>query len=264
MSVAKRDYYDVLGVGRDADAALLKRAFRSLARELHPDTSSDPNAEAKFREVAEAYEVLSRPASRFLYDRLGFRGRGNGGLAPTGPRSARTRGRGADLTVELDVEYAEAVRGGTRDVPVDLLDSCSTCGGSGAAPGSELADCSLCDGSGFRRRVTRLREARLLSLDRCQACDGRGAVPLTHCGGCRGTGRTAASRILRVPIPAGAESGATIRLPRSGEPGPGGGEPGDVVVVLRVRPLTDPAAIRLLALAGCVLGVALLVAVLLA
>ena len=254
--MAKRDYYDVLGVAKGASEADLKSAFRKLAMKYHPDKNPDDvEAEARFKEVAEAYEALKDPQKRAAYDRFGHAAFENGG----GPGAAgfgagfgasmsdifedlfgdfvgggrtRSRGRGADLRYNLDITLEDAFNGRQVEVRVPTAISCEVCGGSGAKPGTSPVPCRTCGGAG------RVRAAQgFFSIERtCPACGGRGEQIESPCGGCSGTGRVTRERTLQVNIPPGVEDGTRIRLAGEGEAGMRGGPTGDLYIFLSVKP----------------------------
>jgi molecular chaperone DnaJ len=255
MSATGQDYYDLLGVPRGANDQEIKKAFRRLARELHPDVSDHPDAEHRFREVSEAYEVLSNAETRQLYDRYGHAGLRSGGYQPTnfdfGNLSevfsaffgedifAGRRGgasRGADIGAEVTIELAEAASGVSLTVPVELAASCSTCSGSGAAPGSSVSTCSRCGGRGVLQHVSRSLLGEFVRQSACPDCGGSGRRVDTPCRDCGGSGRRLERRPLAVEIPAGIHDGQRIRLAEEGHSGALGGRAGDVYVTVRVRP----------------------------
>jgi molecular chaperone DnaJ len=270
---ATRDYYDVLGVSRDADEAAIKKAFRRLARELHPDVNShDPQAEEKFKEAAEAYEVLSDPDRRATYDRYGHEGLRRGGYAPNfdsfgsvadifeaffgGSRAfggsspfgdifGTTRGgphQGGDVAVAAEIDLAEAARGTTADVSYEVVSSCEHCRGNGAEPGTPIERCSRCDGNGQLRAVTRTPFGQMVRAVVCDVCDGDGRVPRDPCHVCRGRGRTVSQASVSVDVPAGIADGQRIRVAGRGHAGEHGGPPGDLYVLIAVR--EDPRFVR--------------------
>jgi molecular chaperone DnaJ len=258
VATIRRDYYDVLGVGRGAADKEIKSAFRRLARELHPDVSGEPDAEERFREVVEAYEVLSKPETRDLYDRFGHEGLRTGGFRPTqfdfgniadlfsaffgdelfgmpGGR-ARRSGRGADVLAEVSIDLEEAARGITRTVPLPVIVTCATCGGSGAAPGTSPETCTNCGGTGRLQSVSASVFGQFIRTQACPECAGVGQVLPTPCEDCQGSGQRLEERALDVEIPAGIHEGQRIRLSGEGHAGGPGGRAGDVYVLVHVRP----------------------------
>jgi molecular chaperone DnaJ len=255
MATTDRDYYELLGVARGASDAEIKSAFRRLARELHPDVSEAPDAEERFKEVVEAYEVLSKTETRELYDRYGHAGLRGGGFQPghvdfgnladlfsaffgddilLGGR--RRRGRGADLAATVEIELVEAAHGVTRDVPFAVAVSCSKCEGSGAEPGTEISACPTCGGTGRLQQVTRSVFGEFVRSQSCPDCAGSGRRIEQPCSECHGAGRVAEERTLAVEIPPGIHDGQRIRLSGEGHAGVLGGAAGDVYVEVRIRP----------------------------
>jgi len=257
-----RDYYEVLGVGRSADETEIKKAFRRLARELHPDTNTeDPQTEDKFKEAAEAYEVLSDAGRRRQYDAYGHEGLRSGGYAPNfegfgsvsdlfsaffgsgGFDSAFGTGRGqragqmqgADVVVAVAIDLAEAARGQTVEVEHEVDARCERCHGNGAEPGTPIVTCTRCHGSGQLQAVSRTRFGQLVRTAVCDVCGGDGRVPEQPCTVCSGQGKMRQTRTVGVDVPAGIADGQRIRLSGRGHAGDRGGPNGDLYVVIRVR-----------------------------
>ena len=257
-----RDYYEVLGVGRSADETEIKKAFRRLARELHPDTNTDdPQAEDKFKEAAEAYEVLSDADRRRQYDAYGHEGLRSGGYAPnfegfgsvsdlfsaffgsggfdnafgTGRGQRAGQMQGGDVIVAVAIDLAEAARGATVEVAHDVDVRCEHCHGNGAEPGTPIVTCTRCHGSGQLQAVSRTRFGQLVRTAVCDVCDGEGRVPEQRCSVCDGRGKVTEERSLAVDVPAGIADGQRIRLSGRGHAGERGGPNGDLYVVVRVR-----------------------------
>ncbi len=252
----KRDYYEVLGVSRSASGAEIKKAFRRRARELHPDVNKDdPDAEAKFKELAEAYECLSNPETRATYDRYGFEGLRRGGFQDFSHVSfediirsffgegifgegffsgGSRRSRGADVAVEVEISLEEAAAGVQREVEYSVVGDCENCGGSGAAPGSSRRTCPTCGGGGVVRTVTRSAFGQFVRTGACHACGGAGSVVDEPCSECSGTGAVQTQRRLAVDIPPGIDDGQRIRVTGMGSRGEGNGPSGDLYVQVRV------------------------------
>ena len=256
-----RDYYEVLGVGRDADEGQIKKAFRRLARELHPDVNAhDPEAEAKFKEAAEAYEVLSDAERRRMYDAYGHEGLRTGGYAPNfegfGSISdlfsaffgaggfdaafggSRTRGgavQGGDVAVAVAIDLADAAHGKRVEVAYDATARCETCNGNGAQPGTPIVTCPRCRGAGQIQHVQRTRFGQLVRTTVCDACGGDGRSAEEPCETCDGAGMQVRRAKLEVDVPAGIADGQRIRLSGRGHAGERGGPSGDLYVVVRVR-----------------------------
>jgi molecular chaperone DnaJ len=263
VATTQRDYYEILGVARTASDGEIKKAFRRLARELHPDVSQAPDAEERFREVVEAYEVLSKAETRDLYDRFGHAGLRSGGFTPgqfdlgniadifsaffgddlfgAGGRT-RQRARGADVGSHVEIELVEAARGTKRDVPFQVSIQCARCSGSGAEPGSTPAKCPGCGGSGYLQQVARGPFGRFVRTHACPRCQGSGQVVEDECTQCHGAGRSVEERKLEVEIPPGIHDGQRIRITGEGHAGALGGRAGDVYVLVRVKP--DPRFVR--------------------
>jgi len=253
-----RDPYEVLGVPRDADDSQIKKAFRRLARELHPDVNSSETAEEDFKEAAEAYEVLSDAERRATYDRYGWDGLRSGGYAPQdfsgfgslsdifdaffgggfGPTHPGGRSgpmQGGDVAVSVDIDLLAAARGTSVDVAFDAIARCEHCHGNGAEPGTPIETCPRCGGSGRLQAVTRTPFGQVMRTMECDVCGGDGRVAQTPCSLCQGRGRRVERRTLSVDIPAGIADGQRIRLAGRGHEGERGGPAGDLYVQVRVR-----------------------------
>jgi molecular chaperone DnaJ len=259
-----RDYYETLGVSRSADDATIKKAFRKLARELHPDVNAhDPDAEEKFKEAAAAYEVLNDPERRRLYDSYGedgLRGRGyapdmdafgsvsdlfsaffgsGSGFDVFGGGGGGRRGRGgamqgADVVATASIDLAESAHGKTVEIAYEAATMCPHCSGNGAEPGTPIVACATCDGTGQHQRVARTAFGQLVRTAVCEVCGGDGRIPETPCSECDGAGMVAEQRRVAVDIPAGIADGQRIRLTRRGHAGQYGGPAGDLYVIVRV------------------------------
>jgi molecular chaperone DnaJ len=254
------DYYEVLGVDRGATEAELKKAFRRLARELHPDVNRhDPEAEEKFKEAAEAYEVLSDPRRRRTYDAFGHEGLRSGGWAP---RSAgfgsfddvlqslfgradpmfgdlfgfgsQGPAAGGDVAAEVELTLAEVVSGAAREVRFEAVSPCERCRGNGAEPGTPINTCETCGGAGRVQQVARTAFGQLVQTSACPTCDGAGKVPESPCEQCGGSGRELRERSWEVEIPAGIESGQRIRIAGAGHAGEPGAPAGDLYVLVEI------------------------------
>ncbi|HET6624625.1 MAG TPA: J domain-containing protein [Gaiellaceae bacterium] len=262
MATTERDYYEVLGVDRGASEAEIKRAFRALARELHPDVSSTPDAERRFREVAEAFEVLSDPQRRSTYDRFGHAGLRTGGFQPfadfgsiadlfaaffgedlLGGGAQRGRpSRGGDVQAVVDIDLEEAFTGLSVTAPAEVAAPCARCGATGAEPGTGSRTCPTCGGGGVVRRVSQNLFGQFVQQRTCPDCEGSGETLESPCADCRGEGRVVESRRLEIDVPAGIRDGQRIRVRSGGHAGFRGGDRGDAFVLVRVRP--DPRFVR--------------------
>lgn len=259
--MAKRDYYEVLGVGRSATADELKKAFRSLARKFHPDVNKEKDAETRFKEINEAYEVLSDDQKRAAYDRYGHAGPAGfspggpgpgaegfpgdindifneffGGFARAGSQQRRGPRRGADLRYDLRIEFLEAVFGGEKEIEIVRNEDCSRCSGSGAEPGTTPIRCKTCNGTGEVRRIQQSILGQFVNVSTCSTCNGTGEVITTPCKECGGHKQVRKSTRRVVVIPPGVDTGTQIRLNGEGEPGFNGGPAGNLYVVISVLP----------------------------
>jgi molecular chaperone DnaJ len=267
-----RDYYEVLGVGRDASDAEIKKAFRRLARELHPDVNShDPEAEEKFKAAAEAYEVLSDGDRRATYDRYGHEGLRSGGWAPNfesfgsvadifeaffgggggpfgdlfgsaGGGRSYARVQGGDVGVSAEIDLAAAAHGESVPVSYEAIALCEHCRGNGAEPGTPIETCGRCGGTGQLQAVTRTPFGQVVRAAACDRCGGEGRVPKQPCKVCRGRGRRVERAKISVDVPAGIADGQRIRIAGRGHAGERGGPPGDLYVQIRIR--EDPRFVR--------------------
>lgn len=262
--MSKRDYYEVLGVAKTADETAVKGAYRRLARQYHPDVNKEADAEERFKEINEAYEVLSDPDRRAAYDRYGhagaqgFPGAGAGGFGGGGFQdlndifgeffggfggfggaqrgAARGPARGADLRYDLGITFHEAIFGAEKEIEIPRLEICPVCNGSGAEPGTKPIRCPQCNGSGEVRRAQQTILGQFVSVTTCPRCNGEREIAPTPCANCSGQRRVRATRKLVVTIPPGVDDGMRIRLANEGEPGDRGGPAGSLFVVLSVNP----------------------------
>jgi molecular chaperone DnaJ len=256
----KRDYYEVLGIAKDADETEIKKAFRTLARQLHPDANpDDPEAEERFKELAEAYEVLTDDQRRGLYDQYGHDGLKSGGYQPHfqdfssfsdlfsaffgagGFESAFGSGRrgrgtmqGGDVVVAVGIDLSGAAHGTSVEIEYDAIGRCETCHGNGAKPGTAIKQCPRCHGSGQVQNVARTRFGQLVRTAVCGECGGDGRRAEEPCEDCEGRGHVADKRHLRIDIPPGIDDGQRIRLTGRGHAGERGGPAGDLYVVVRI------------------------------
>src|SRR5215203_1524345 len=246
-----RDYYEILGVSRDASETEIKKSFRRLARELHPDVNQEPDAEERFKEAAEAYEVLSDAERRRTYDAYGQEGLRSGGFDPGagfgsiddifqaffgggGFGGRRGAAGGGDVAVEVEVELAEVATGARREVTYDVVGSCENCHGNGAEPGTPITTCERCGGAGELRQVARTPFGQMVRSTACDVCGGAGKVAQTPCEVCGGSGRTRQGRTSMIDIPAGIEDGQRMRISGAGHAGEAGAPAGDLYVEVRV------------------------------
>jgi molecular chaperone DnaJ len=253
-AVKKRDYYEVLGLPREADPDTIKRAFHSLARDWHPDVADAPDAEARFRELAEAYSVLSKREARLLYDRYGYRGRGNQGfdeaLWEARPPAAT---RGENVHVGIELRSFEAAEGSRCIVTYEAAVRCKACMGRGSV-GLPDPECDYCGGTGRKRTVSSLEVANLLQIEPCSACVAEA------CSQCDGEGTVMAERRIRLLVPPGVQDGAQLRVGGDGNDAGAGSVPGDLLVRVKVLPPPrDPRIIRYAALLLLLVAVATLV-----
>jgi len=258
-STRPRDPYEVLGVPRDADETQIKKAFRKLARQLHPDVNAhDPDAEEKFKEAAEAYEILNDPERRATYDRYGHEGLRSGGMGPNfegfgsisdlfdaffgGAFSGAFGGRpggpvqGDDIAVSAEVTLEQAAAGASLQLSFEAIDACERCHGNGAEPGTPITTCERCGGAGILQAVSRSAFGQVVRQVPCDVCGGDGKVPESPCERCEGRGREVRRRTLSVDVPPGISDGQRIRLSGRGHAGERGGPPGDLYVLVHVEP----------------------------
>lgn len=258
--MTQKDYYEVLGVSKDASSEEIKKAFRKKARELHPDVNKAPNAEEKFKELGQAYEALSDNDKRAMYDRYGHDGLKNAGY-DSGPfdfgfgdlseilssffgggfsgggqrRRANSPTRGSDLRLDIEISFEEAIFGTEKDVEIQHLVSCNTCHGTGAEPGSTPITCSTCKGVGQIQQTTQTILGHFTQVTTCPHCAGSGAIS-TPCRVCTGQGRTEETKSINLKIPKGVDVGNKLRVNSEGDAGKFGGPAGDLYVVIYVQP----------------------------
>ena len=255
--VTERDYYEILEIDRTADDAEIKRSFRRLAQKWHPDVNADAGSELRFKEINEAYQVLSDPTKKQAYDMFGragvdggaagagfaqgFGGLGDifdaffGGAAAGGRRTGRAN-TGSDLRYDLRITFAEAVLGGDKEIEFPVLDRCATCSGTGAKPGTSVTTCTQCEGRGEIRSVRQTMLGQMVNVQPCPRCHGEGRTVDTPCETCRGEGRLERRKKIRVTVPAGIDEGHQIRLSGEGEVGPHGGPAGSLYVAVHIQP----------------------------
>jgi molecular chaperone DnaJ len=256
------DYYQTLGVSKGADKDELKKAYRRLARQYHPDVNKDPGAEEKFKEINRAYEVLSDPNMKARYDQFGEAGvsGGAGGFDPNdmgggfadifetifsnfggGGMGGQTRTRrsgpmrGDDLRLDLKLDFREAIFGGEKEIKIPHLENCKTCTGTGAKPGTGARTCSTCSGTGQVRRATRTPFGSFAQVSACPTCNGEGEVVEQKCNDCGGAGRKQETKKLKITIPQGVDNGTRLRVSKEGDAGVKNGTPGDLYVYLFVE-----------------------------
>ncbi|RKN78971.1 molecular chaperone DnaJ [Paenibacillus ginsengarvi] len=254
--MSKRDLYEVLGVGKEASDDEIKKAYRRLARQYHPDVNKAADAEEKFKEAKEAYEVLSDNQKREHYDRFGTtdpnQGMGGfgGGAQDFGGfgdifdmffggggqrRNPNAPQRGADLQYTMTIEFKEAVFGKELDIQIPRTESCDNCHGSGAKPGTKPETCSTCRGTGQQEVVQNTAFGRIVNRRVCSSCNGQGSIIKDKCSSCHGAGKIKRQRKIHVKVPAGVDDGAQLRVSGEGEGGTKGGPPGDLYIVIRVK-----------------------------
>jgi molecular chaperone DnaJ len=260
-----RDYYEILGVSRDADKEEIKQAYRRQARKYHPDVNKEPGSEERFKEINRAYEVLSEPETRERYNRFGeagvsgaaagagFQDMGDmggfadifesifsgfaGGMGSPTQQQRRRSGpvRGDDLRLDLKLDFREAVFGGEKEIRISHLETCEVCSGSGAKPGTRPRSCATCSGSGQVRRVTRTPFGSFTQVSSCPTCNGTGTVVEDKCDACDGKGANQVTKKLKITIPAGVDNGTRLRISQEGDAGQRGGAAGDLYVYLFVN-----------------------------
>jgi len=253
--MSKRDYYEVLGVSKDASPEELKKAYRKLARQYHPDVNKAPDAEDKFKEAKEAYDVLGDDQKRATYDQYGhvdpnqgmgggFNGGDFGGFGDIfdmffggggGRRNPNAPQRGNDLQYTMTIEFKEAVFGKELDITIPRTENCDTCSGSGAKPGTKPDTCSVCHGTGQQEVAQNTPFGRVVNRRACSACGGAGKIIKHKCTTCNGAGKVKKQRTIHIKVPAGVDDGAQLRVSGEGESGTRGGPSGDLYVVIRVK-----------------------------
>ncbi|MFD1406875.1 molecular chaperone DnaJ [Kroppenstedtia eburnea] len=257
-----KDYYEALGVARDASSEDIRKAYRKMARQYHPDVNKSPDAEQKFKEVTEAYEVLRDPQKKANYDRFGSAdpgaaGAGAGGFGGFGPgagasdfgfgdifdmffgggrRNPHAPRQGADLEYRLTIDFKDAVFGREMDISIPRTETCGNCHGSGAKPGTHPETCPRCQGTGQSETVQNTPFGRIVNKRVCQDCSGRGKIIKEKCEECSGSGQVKKRRKIHINIPSGIDEGKQLRVSGEGEPGLNGGPPGDLYITIKVRP----------------------------
>lgn len=263
--MAKKDYYDLLGLSKDASEAEIKKAFRKKARQYHPDVNKDSGAQDKFKEVNEAYEVLGDGQKKAQYDRFGHSGMGNAGAGQgagfggfdfgggqgfggfedifetffggSSSRGRRSSGpaRGDDLRYDMKITLEEALKGVEKDVSIQNYQTCGTCHGTGAKAGTKPSSCSTCSGAGQVKQIQRTILGSFTQVTTCPTCNGKGTIIKTPCSTCGGTGRERKIQKVKVKVPAGVSSGAKLRVSGAGNAGPSGGPKGDLYIFITVE-----------------------------
>jgi len=261
METMTKDYYEVLGVDKNATVAEIKNAFRQKARQLHPDVNKAPDAEEKFKELGQAYEVLSNEEKRAMYDRYGVDGLKNAGFDTSGPfdfgfgdlseilssffgggfggfGGSNPNGpqRGSDLRLDIKLDFKEAIFGVEKEVEIEHLETCETCHGTGAKAGSQPQTCPTCHGTGQVRHTARTIMGNFVQVGVCPDCHGTGQIIKDKCPDCNGNGLKEVSRKIKLKIPAGVDNGSQMRIASQGDAGLRGGHTGDLYVVLNVVP----------------------------
>ncbi len=264
MSTTRRDYYEVLGISKGASTEEIKKAFRKKAKECHPDTNKSPDAESQFKELGEAYDVLSDPNKKQVYDNYGHDGLKSGGYQPqwdfaegfpdlgdifasffggaAGYGGQRRRGgpqQGNDLRMDLQLEFNDAIFGTKKEITFHHLENCDSCEGSGASAGSGPTVCSTCGGQGQVRQTTQTIIGHFTQIVTCPNCQGTGSLIVNPCRDCQGQGRTSVETKRSIVIPPGVDQGTRLRVAGEGDAGIKGGPPGDLYVVLQIKPHTE-------------------------
>lgn len=249
--MSKRDSYEVLGLTKNASEDEIKKAYRKLARQYHPDVNKAPDAEEKFKEMKEAYDTLSDPSKRARYDQFGHENPqtgyggadfgdfgdifdmffGGGGKRNRNPNAPR---RGADLQYNMRIDFKEAVFGKETDITIPREEECDVCFGSGAKPGTKVVACSVCKGTGQQEVAQNTPFGRIVNRRTCTTCQGKGKIVKERCHECHGSGRVKKRKKIHIKVPAGVEDGSQLRVSGEGEPGSNGGPPGDLFIVLHV------------------------------
>jgi molecular chaperone DnaJ len=254
--VSKRDYYEVLGLSKDSSEDEIKKAYRKLARQYHPDVNKAANAEKQFKEVKEAYDVLSDSQKRSTYERHGhvdpnqgmgggFTGDDAGGFGDIFDmffgggggqrRNPNAPQRGSDLQYTMQIEFKEAIFGKETEITIPRTETCDTCYGNGAKAGTKPETCKVCSGTGQQEVIQNTAFGRIVNRRVCSSCNGQGKTIKDKCGTCQGSGKVKKQRKIQVKIPAGVDDGAQLRVSAEGEPGVRNGPPGDLYIVLRVK-----------------------------